>query len=855
MNAKPYLRQVLGPALTLLVGILLMMLDRYGTPIPNGDNLLFIAVTFSGFYGGLASGVIATAVVYALYLLTILSPAPPLVDELNAISIFITLPILGVMAGLFRRRLDRVRVKEGEYQTIVDNVDAVFFLADAKANRYFYVSSAYEKVWGRPVADLYKDPSDWLKAVDPEDLTWLKKDLGEDFAGVFTEIPGQKPFRIRRPDGTVKWVSSLVVSIKGRSGKVERVAGILQDRTKEVEALRGLELQGERFRKLVENSWDATVITKIDGTQTYVSPATERIFGYPAGEFIRTNVFSNVHPDDLPVAKSAAEELVKSPEKAVIVQVRAQHKDGTWRWIEAVMTNKIGVVGIDGVIMNLRDVTARKDAALDMAEKEERLRQIVDNINDVFFIVAKDFSKTYYISPAYENIWGHKVAELYADPKSWSETIVPEDRDPVLASLQKTFAAGRAEEAALPLFRIVRPDGTMRWIEAMITPLENENGPTDRFVGVARDITEQVTSLENLKASESHYRTLFGSMLNGLAYCKMLFADGKPSDFTYLEVNEAFERQTGLKGAKGKKASDVMPGIQESDPDLIATYGRVALSGRPESFEVYVNALKQWFSVSTYSPEKGYFVAIFDVITERKNTEARLKNLNELKNKFITTVSHQLRTPLSVVRWNLETILAEDLGKIKKEQRAFLHVTHDANGEVITRINDFLLALDIEESRVHVTKETVSIEALCRVIMTNAMKRCEMKGLTCTFATAKGKVPLVLADADKLRVVIEKLVDNAVLYTPKGSIVVRLSSAAGKVRFEIADTGIGIPKDEQPSIYHRFFRGSNALLIKTDASGLGLYIAKHYIEAHGGTIGFESEEGGGSTFWFEIPLK
>ncbi len=123
-------------------------------------------------------------------------------------------------------------------------------------------------------------------------------------------------------------------------------------------------------------------------------------------------------------------------------------------------------------------------------------------------------------------------------------------------------------------------------------------------------------------------------MLNGLAYCKMIFEDNCPIDFTYIAVNKSFERLTGLKNVVGKNVSEVIPNINESDPELLEIYGRVALSGQQETFEMYIESLKMWFSVSVYSPRKGYFVAVFDVITERKHAdEQREQLIFEIQNK------------------------------------------------------------------------------------------------------------------------------------------------------------------------------------------------------------------------------
>ena len=121
--------------------------------------------------------------------------------------------------------------------------------------------------------------------------------------------------------------------------------------------------------------------------------------------------------------------------------------------------------------------------------------------------------------------------------------------------------------------------------------------------------------------SEELYRSLFDNMLNGFAFCRMIFEQNRPQDFIYLSINDAFSKLTGLKDVIGKRVTEVIPGIKQSDPELFDIYGRVALSGIPERCEIYVEALQQWFSISVYSPKKDHFVAVFDVITERKRAE------------------------------------------------------------------------------------------------------------------------------------------------------------------------------------------------------------------------------------------
>ena len=145
-----------------------------------------------------------------------------------------------------------------------------------------------------------------------------------------------------------------------------------------------------------------------------------------------------------------------------------------------------------------------------------------------------------------------------------------------------------------------------------------------------------------LRTSENRYRSLFENMLNGFAYCRMLFDQDCPQDFIYLDANNAFETLTGLKNVVGKRVSEVIPGLRESDPEVFEIYGRVAHTGVPEQFERYINALGMWFSVSVYSPGKEHFVAVFDVITERKQAEESLREAKDYTDNIIRSMVDML---------------------------------------------------------------------------------------------------------------------------------------------------------------------------------------------------------------------
>lgn len=243
---------------------------------------------------------------------------------------------------------------------------------------------------------------------------------------------------------------------------------------------------------------------------------------------------------------------------------------------------------------------------------------------------------------------------------------------------------------------------------------------------------------------------------------------------------------------------------------------------------------------------------------ELSRANDRLRKLDEVKSGFISVVAHQLRTPLSGIKWTLNLLLNGDMGALTTEQKTFLMKAYESNDRMISLVNDMLGADRIDSGKTRYVFQPVQLIDVIDNVLFEILPQANAKGLTINFAPKPPSLPKVHGDPEKLRAVFQNLLENSVKYSrPQGMIVVglRKENNGEEVRVSIKDDGIGIPIGQQKDIFERFFRAQNAIKAETEGSGLGLFIVKSIIERHGGRIWFESAEGKGVIFYFTVPFE
>ncbi len=232
----------------------------------------------------------------------------------------------------------------------------------------------------------------------------------------------------------------------------------------------------------------------------------------------------------------------------------------------------------------------------------------------------------------------------------------------------------------------------------------------------------------------------------------------------------------------------------------------------------------------------------------------KLRKLDESKDDFISMASHQLRTPLTSVRGYIAMLLEGDFGKLSKDQKHVLHEAYSSSERMAFLISDFLDVSRLQTGKFELQKSLTNINELLSLEVAQLRTTAKARNIDIEFEPSIDLPPTDI-DRNKIRQVMMNMIDNALYYSkPESKVRIDLYQQNGQIVFAVKDKGIGVPKAEQPKLFTKFYRATNAKRVRPDGTGIGLYMAKKVVVAHGGSIIFESHENLGSTFGFKLPI-
>ncbi len=691
------------------------------------------------------------------------------------------------------------------------------------AVKFEYMNENFPRFY-RTTREALAEPDAFWEAVyeDPEFRAEIKKRVAADVAGGDPERMHWDDVPITRSGEKTTYITAGNIPLPDRGLVISTVSDVTARKEAETALRRAL----ERLRRFIDANIIGVVVADAAGRVIEANDYYLRIIGFTREEFDegRVDWRAVTPPEWLPADEAAIREL-RERGTSTPYEKEYLRRDGTR--VSVFLSNALLPGPDEQIAAFVLDITERKRADKRLRDSEETLRYIVKHDPNAiavydrglhYIAVSDRYLQDYDVKE--EDILGKHHYEVFPEmPERWK-------------AVHRRCLAGAIERSDDDAFE--RPDGSITYNRWECRPWRRVDGEIGGIITYTEVTTERKKAEKALRESEKLYRSLFENMLNGLAYCRMHFdEEGRPEDFTYLSVNDAFQTLTGLKDVAGRKVSEVIPGIREADPELFEIYGRVAGTGRPERFETFVSALKMWFSVSVYSPERGYFVAVFDVINERKRAEEAVQASLREKETLLREIHHRVKNNMQVISslFNLQAghIKDEDARRMLKE------------GQLRIRS----MALIHEKFYQSSDLSKVDFAAYLRSLANHLFQFFKVDTGRIRLETDLEDVLLDVNSAVPCGLLVNELISNSIKHAfpggRKGTIGIGLRREKdGTVVFRVADDGVGFPEDLD-------FRR---------AATFGLQIVSLLVEQLEGTIHVDKRSGTAFTISFrELQYK
>ena len=472
---------------------------------------------------------------------------------------------------------------------------------------------------------------------------------------------------------------------------------------------------------------------------------------------------------------------------------------------------------------------------LQLIEKSREMDQYFNSALDLLCIadIHGCFQK---LNTEWEKVLGYSTSELLG--RKFLDFVHPED----LESTLNAVAALSKQQAILNFTNRYRhKDGSYRWIEWRSHPCENS------IYAVARDITEQKKSQEELRQSEEKFRTLFENITEGVAIHEMIYdKSGTPINYRIINVNPAYKEHVQLnpENITGKLATEV---YGTPTAPYLEEFSKVAETRIPYRFETFFSPMKKYFTISVISPGQGQFATVFQDVTERKQREEELQKKNEELARFTYTVSHDLKSPLVTIKaftsYLKEDIQKKDKGTLENDL-GYIQNAADKMGKLLDELLGFSRIGRKDNPRIEISLSNIAHAAADLVAG-------KIRGNKARVLITETPV-ILFGDPQRLLQLYQNLIDNAVKYmgTQENPLIeIGVEEKDNTLFLFVRDNGMGI----DPRYHHKLFNLFEKLDKNSEGTGMGLALIKRIVETHRGNIFLKSEGlGKGTTFYFTL---
>jgi PAS domain S-box-containing protein len=498
-----------------------------------------------------------------------------------------------------------------------------------------------------------------------------------------------------------------------------------------------------------------------------------------------------------------------------------------------------------------RDITQNKKSLETIKNERKILRTLIDHLPDAIYVKDKECRKIVANHFDVENIGFSDEAEVLGktDLELFDGEIGQRGYEDDLKVVENGEAVINRDEVFFD------KKGAQRWLQTSKIPLFDQRGKITGLVGIGRDITAQKMANETIqklhKSIEQSPSTIVITDING----NIEYVNPKFTEISGYTPDEVIGKNPRI-----LKSGEMTDGIYKNMWDTISAgeVWRGEFRNRKKNGELYW----EWATMTSIKNENGditNYIAIKEDISARKQMEADLiiakekaEENDRLKSAFLANMSHEIRTPLNSII-GFSEILADP--EFETDQRyEFARIITNSGNNLLAIISDIMDISKIEAGQVEVRKSVFSSKNLIQDIYNEFKLKALDKGIQLIIdqETPDANV-FIESDPTKLKQVLINFVGNALKFSESGSIQIGMKIEGKSVEFHVKDTGIGIPKEYHQHIFERFRQVEESPTRKYGGNGLGLAISKNLIEMLGGTIGMESGEGKGSTFYFILP--
>ena len=730
--------------------------------------------------------------------------------------------------------------------------------ADGPDGRMYYLSPRIEVLTGYPAERFEASNAFWFELVHPEDRDRVR---AAELRAETTRDPFHEEYRMLAADGHEVWVRDEAIHVPAEEGRPPIWIGLLVDITREKEAeARAAEVE-RRYRTLVEQLPMVTYIDAPDESlaNLYLSPQIEELLGGPAAGERRAD---RVHPDDRDRARTETLAGIRSGEPFSL-EYRMVREDGSVIWVADTATMVRDDHGEPLYVLgSIIDVTQRKEAELRLEELEGRYRNLVEQLPAVTYLDTADERMTpIYVSPQVERVLGAS-ADAFLTGEVWARSLHPEDRERAIAESMAAIEAGGPFSIE---YRMVRPDGAVVWIRDQGTVVRDDVGGPGYVQGLYIDVTEEKRLESELRSEAGKFRSL-AERIPAVVYIE---GEGGSDDApTYISPKylELFgytpeERQANPTLWRELLHPDdrerILPIVERSyevgtfneDYRMVARDGRVVWV-HDETVLVHDDAGEPLFwqgVLYDITEQKRAQQELAQALELERRAVERLREADDMKNTFLTAVSHDLRTPLSAILGSAITLdNADELG-ISVEDRRQLTRSLARKAKRLTAMVTDLLDIDrLTRGLVQPRREQMDLGAL--------LGRTVAESDVLEERTVHVQAEPLDAWIDESMVVriVENLLVNATKHTPPtATIWVGAHRADNGVVLLVEDDGPGVPEDERERLFEPFERGERSA--PSPGLGVGLSLVSRFAEAHGGRAWVEDRPGGGASFRVLFP--